>query len=81
VRDALKYAQAFAVWLDVQEELGDLSPFPGLMESWLAEESEKITRLFLFSRVLGHFSMHSPMKAGRARRVTTKSLGSTLPSR
>lgn len=43
LRDALKYAQAFSVWLDVQDALGDPSQFPALMESWLAEEAEKIT--------------------------------------
>lgn len=43
LRDALKYAQAFAVWLDIQDELGDPSQFPELMESWLAAEAEKIT--------------------------------------
>lgn len=44
LRDALKYAQEFCMWLDVQEELErPQSEFLGLLEIWLAEEASQIT--------------------------------------
>ncbi|WP_146244971.1 hypothetical protein [Curtobacterium sp. MCBD17_028] len=43
LRDAMKYAQAFCVWLDIEDELGK---HPGgylpLLEVWLAHEAEQI---------------------------------------
>ena len=42
LRDALKYAQAFAVWLDVEGEASRPENFASLLEVWLASEAENI---------------------------------------
>lgn len=43
LRDALRYAQEFTIWLDLQGETGrPQDELLGLLEVWLAEEAEKI---------------------------------------
>jgi hypothetical protein len=43
LRDALKYAQAFCVWLEIEGELGQHSDgYLSLLEAWLAQEAEQI---------------------------------------
>lgn len=44
LRDALKYAQSFSVWLDVENHLGDQDSFRAYLDIWLAEESDKIVK-------------------------------------
>lgn len=44
LRDALKYAQSFSVWLDVESHIGEPDSFREYLEIWLAEEADKIVR-------------------------------------
>lgn len=41
LRDSLKYAQSFAVWLDVSGKISADSDYRKLLEEWLASEAEK----------------------------------------
>lgn len=44
LRDALKYAQDFSLWLDLEGEIDrPQADMLGLLEAWLADEAEKIT--------------------------------------
>lgn len=44
LRDALKYSQAFCVWLDIEDEIGKHAEgYLPLLEVWLAQEAEEIT--------------------------------------
>lgn len=44
LRDALRYAQEFCIWLDDEEELGrPQSDFLELLQVWLADEADRIT--------------------------------------
>lgn len=44
LRDALKYAQSFSVWLDVEGHLGEQDSFRAYLDIWLAEEADKIVK-------------------------------------
>jgi PAS domain-containing protein len=44
LRDALRYAQEFCLWLHLEDELGrPQGDFLGLLQAWLAIESDRIT--------------------------------------
>lgn len=42
LRDALKYAEDFSIWLEVEDNLSDPAAFESLLEVWLAYEAEAI---------------------------------------
>lgn len=44
LRDALKYAQSFSVWLDVAGHINDRDSFRAFLDIWLAEEADKIVQ-------------------------------------
>lgn len=44
LRDSLKYAQSFSVWLDISGEVDNISDYPQLLEVWLAHQAEEVTQ-------------------------------------